>query len=244
MIIVDNVSKVFQIPHERTKTVFHKMLSFSDKQYLYEELYALKEVSLRVNPGEFLGIIGKNGSGKTTLLRIIAGIYLPTSGSVTVNEEVTPLLELGLGFDNDFSCRENVYVYGALLGYSRKQMNRKLDEILAFAELEKFSDTKLENLSSGMRMRLAFAIAIQSVSPVILLDEVLAVGDKAFAEKCRDVIARFKKEGRTVVFVSHDMNSIKQYCNRVLVMNQGEIIDQGDPTRMIALYEESVLQAA
>lgn len=244
MIILDNVSKVFHIPHEKTKTLFHKILSFSNAAYTYEELYAVKNVSLEVKPGEFLGIIGKNGSGKSTLLRIIAGIYQPTEGTVKVNEEITPLLELGLGFDNDFSCKDNIYVYGALLGYSRKQMNAMVGDILSFAELEKFADTKLENLSSGMRMRLAFSIAIQSVTPVILLDEVLAVGDKVFANKCRDIITQFKKEGRTIVFVSHQAADITAYCDRVAVMHRGELVAVGEPNAMIDLYEKSVLQAA
>jgi ABC-type polysaccharide/polyol phosphate transport system ATPase subunit len=244
MIQLENVSKVFEIPHEKTKTLFHKMLSFSNRGYTYEEFYAVKNVSLNVKEGEFLGIIGKNGSGKSTLLRLIAGIYRPSSGTVRVNEEITPLLELGLGFDNDFSCKDNIYVYGALLGYSRKQMNVMVDDILGFAELEKFADTKLENLSSGMRTRLAFSIAIQSVTPVILLDEVLAVGDLVFKKKCETVISSFKREGKTILFVSHQPDSIRKYCDRVAVMNNGELIGLGRPEPMIELYEKTILKAA
>ena len=244
MIRLENVSKVFQIPHEKTKTLFHKMLSFSNATYSYEELYAVKNVSLDIKPGEFLGILGKNGSGKSTLLRLIAGIYRPTEGTVRVNEEITPLLELGLGFDNDFSCRDNIYVYGALLGYSRKQMNAMVDEILSFAELEKFVDTKLENLSSGMRTRLAFAIAIQSVTPVILLDEVLAVGDLVFKKKCEEVISAFKAEGKTILFVSHQLDSVRKYCDRAAVMNRGEMVGVGAPEAMIELYQKSILSVA
>jgi len=243
MIHLENVSKVFQIPHEKTKTLFHKMLSFSNAAYTYEELYAVKNVSLDVKPGEFLGIIGKNGSGKSTLLRIIAGIYQPTEGTVIVDEEITPLLELGLGFDNDFSCKDNIYVYGALLGYSRKQMNAMVGDILSFAELEKFADTKLENLSSGMRMRLAFSIAIQSVTPVILLDEVFAVGDLPFKEKCKKVIENFKDEKRTILYVSHDRGSVLHLCDRVCVMHKGELVAVGAPKEMVELYEEKILKA-
>jgi ABC-type polysaccharide/polyol phosphate transport system ATPase subunit len=235
---------VFEIPHEKTKTLFHKLLSFSNRGYTYEELFAVKDVSLNVKPGEFLGIIGKNGSGKSTLLRLIAGIYRPSKGTVRVNEEITPLLELGLGFDNDFSCKDNIYVYGALLGYSRKRMNAMVDGILAFAELEKFADTKLENLSSGMRTRLAFSIAIQSVTPVILLDEVLAVGDLVFKKKCETVITSFKREGKTILFVSHQPDSIRKYCDRVAVMDKGELIGVGHPEAMIELYEKTILKAA
>lgn len=243
MIRVENVSKVFQIPHEKTKTLFHKVLSFSNAAYSYEELYAVKNVTLEIKPGEFFGIIGKNGSGKSTLLRLIAGIYRPTAGNVQVNEEITPLLELGLGFDNDFSCRDNIYVYGALLGYSRRRMNAMVEEILSFAELEKFADTKLDNLSSGMRTRLAFAIAIQSVTPVILLDEVLAVGDLVFKKKCEDVITSFKQEGKTILFVSHALDSIRKYCDRAAVMNRGELVGVGEPAAMTELYEKTILKA-
>ncbi|MDI6765235.1 MAG: ATP-binding cassette domain-containing protein [Bacteroidota bacterium] len=243
MIILENVSKVFRIPHERTKTLYHKLLSFTKAGYSYEDLYALKNINIHVKSGEFLGIIGRNGSGKSTLLRIIAGVYRPTGGKVIVNEEISPLLELGLGFDNSFSCRDNIYVYGALLGYSRKQMSVKVDEILAFAELERFADAKLDTLSSGMRVRLAFSIAIQSVAPVILVDEVLAVGDKVFAEKCRNVFRALQKEGRTIVFVSHDTTSIKEFCNRVIVIHQGEIVGDGEPTEMVEFYNKRVLPA-
>ncbi len=242
MIILEDVSKVFRIPHERTKTLYHKLLSLTKRGYTYEDLYALKNINLRVEPGEFLGIIGSNGSGKSTLLRIIAGVYRPTNGDVRVNEDISPLLELGLGFDPSFSALENIYVYGALLGYSRWQMARKVVEILAFSELERFADAKLETLSSGMRARLAFAIAIQSVSPVILVDEILAVGDRMFAEKCRNVFRRFKQEGRTIVFVSHDMNAIREFCDRVVIINQGQIIGIGKPEEMVEIYIKKVLR--
>ncbi|HTK81401.1 MAG TPA: ABC transporter ATP-binding protein [Bacteroidota bacterium] len=244
MIRLESVSKIFQIPHVKTKTLFHKLLSFSNRGYTYEELYAVRNVSLEVKPGEFLGIIGKNGSGKSTLLRLIAGIYQPSKGTVRVNEEITPLLELGLGFDDDFSCKDNIYVYGALLGYSRKQMSAMVEEILSFAELEKFADTKIENLSSGMRMRLAFAIAIQSVTPVILFDEVLAVGDLVFKKKCEDIITQFKAEGKTILFVSHTFDSIRQYCDRVAVMDKGSLVGIGSVEQMIELYEQTILTAA
>jgi ABC-type polysaccharide/polyol phosphate transport system ATPase subunit len=241
MITVENVSKVFRIPHETTKTLFHKILSFSSRGYAFEELYALKDVSLSIPEGEFTGIIGKNGSGKTTLLRIIANIYEPTSGSVRVNEEISPLMELGLGFDDSFSCRDNIYVYGALLGFTRKEMGAKVDQILDFAELERFADTRLDQLSSGMRVRLAFAIAIQSVAPIVLVDEVLAVGDMVFAEKCRNVFRDLKRQGRTIVLVSHNMAAIREFCDRVIVINDGMIFGTGDPEEMINLYGQKIL---
>jgi len=243
MIILENISKVFQIPHEKTKTLFHKLRSFSNRGYTYETLHALKNISLRVNPGEFVGFIGKNGSGKTTLLRVIARIYRPSSGKVIVNEEISPLMELGLGFDDNFSSRDNIFVYGALLGLSRAEMSGYIDEILSFAELEKFADTRLDKLSSGMRVRLAFSIAIRSSAPIILVDEVLAVGDKIFAAKCRDVFRRFKKEGRTIVLVSHSMSDIQEYCDRVFVLDHGEIVGEGKPTEMIPFYNTKILQS-
>lgn len=241
MIILENVSKLFRIPHETTKTLFHKIISITKQAYTYEDLYAVRDVSLRVREGEFLGIIGRNGSGKSTLLRIMARIYEPSSGTVRVNQEISPLLELGLGFDNTFSCRDNIYVYGALLGFSRKQMQKRVEEILNFAELERFMDAKLDTLSSGMRTRLAFAIAVQSFAPIVLVDEVLAVGDKVFKEKCHAVFHRLKAEGRTVVFVSHDPAAIKEYCTRVVVMNDGALLRSGDPNEMIQYYHEKVL---
>jgi len=241
MIILENVSKVFRIPHERTKTLYHKLFSLTKGGYIYEELYALRNINLSVKQGEFLGIIGKNGSGKSTLLRIIAGVYQPTSGVLKVNEEISPLLELGLGFDNSFSCRDNIYVYGALLGYSRKDMNGMVDKILSFAEIERFADAKLETLSSGMRARLAFAIAIQSVAPILIADEVLAVGDNVFKEKCRNIFRRFKEEGRTILLVSHDMGSIKEFCDRTVVINKGELIGEGKPEEMIEFYNKKVI---
>lgn len=239
MIILENVSKVFRIPHERTRTLFHKLASFSKRGYTYEDLYAVQNVSMRVKEGEFLGIIGRNGSGKSTLLRLIAGIYRPSKGRVQVNEDISPLLELGLGFDQNFSCRDNIYVYGALLGFSRSQMTARMEEVLSFAELERFADAKLDTLSSGMRARLAFAIAIQSVAPIALVDEILAVGDKVFAEKCRVIFQKFKEQGRTIVLVSHDLSAVKNYCSRVMVLQNGELVNEGDPAEMIAYYLNS-----
>ncbi len=242
MIRIENVSKIFKIPHESTKTLFHKILAFTNRGYTYEELYALHDITLSVAPGEFIGIIGKNGSGKSTLLRIIAGIYEPTSGNVAVNEEISPLMELGLGFDDNFSCRDNIFVYGALLGFTRPQMARRVDEVLAFAELEKFVDTPLAKLSSGMRVRLAFSIAIQSVAPIILVDEVLAVGDSVFSEKCTKVFKRFKEEGRTIILVTHNMSAVREFCDRVLILDHGTLVKEGPPGDMVAYYIGNMLK--
>lgn len=236
MIHVRNLSKVFRIPHAKKKTLYHNIISVATRRYDYEEYYALKDVNLNVAPGEFVGIIGSNGSGKSTLLKILSRIYQPTTGEVNIKDEVFPLLELGVGFQPDFSVRDNIILYGALLGFSRQQMNKKLESILQFSELERFADARLERLSTGMQMRLGFAIAIQSVAPIMLVDEVLAVGDKAFIDKCLNVFAEFKRSGVTVIFVSHDLGIVRQLCNRVIVLSHGKIINEGEPGPMIEFY--------
>lgn len=242
MIEVVGVSKVFRIPHERTKTLFHKITSVFGPKYNYEEFYAVKDVSIKVNEGEFVGIIGKNGSGKTTLLRLIAKILEPTKGKINVRGEIAPFLEIGLGFQFDFTVRENIFINGALLGFSRKELKKRFNDIIEFAELEKFVDVKLDKLSAGMQVRLAFSIAVQSEAPILIVDEVLAVGDLIFQQKCKDVFWNYKKQGKTVLFVSHDMNLIKEYCDRVLIMNNGSIIQEGLPEHIIAHYQENVLK--
>jgi ABC-type polysaccharide/polyol phosphate transport system ATPase subunit len=226
MISIRNVSKVFRIPHQVTKTLYHRLTSILTNAYEYEEFYALRDVSLDVQEGEFLGIMGPNGSGKTTLLRIIAGVYRPTAGICLVRGEVAPLLELGLGFQPRLTCRDNVFIYGALLGLPRDEMRMRYSEIMRFAELERFSDAPLDHLSSGMKMRLAFSVAIRSSAPILLVDEVLAVGDAIFQEKCREVFGRFKKEGRTVLLVSHDSAVVEGFCDRAVSLEGGVLIEQ------------------
>jgi ABC-type polysaccharide/polyol phosphate transport system ATPase subunit len=237
MIRVEHLSKVFRVPHARKKTLYHNVLSLFSKSYSYEEFFALGDVSFDVREGEFFGIIGPNGSGKSTLLKILSGIYLPTSGHVKLQDEVFPLLELGVGFQPNFSVRENVYLYGALLGFNRKMMGKKLDEILDFAELERFADARLEDLSTGMKMRLGFSIAIQSVAPIMIVDEVLAVGDKAFGAKCRAIFSDFKKNGVTVIFVSHMLSDIEEYCDRAMILAGGRMVKQGSAKEMVDFYK-------
>lgn len=224
MISVQKVSKIFRIPHRVSRTLYHRLTGGLTGGYDYEEFYALRDISLNVRKGEFLGIMGPNGSGKTTLLRIIAGVYRPTSGSCVVNGEVSPLLELGLGFQPRLTCRDNIFIYGALLGFPREEMKKRYEGILKFAELERFADAPLEHLSSGMKVRLAFSIAIQSEAPILLVDEVLAVGDAIFQQKCREVFRAYKHDGRTVVLVSHDMATVKEYCDRMVGLEQGSMI--------------------
>lgn len=241
MVTVENVTKIFQIPHERTKTLFHKLTNIFSSAYNYEKFFALNDVTFQIEKSEFIGIIGRNGSGKTTLLRIIAGIYQPTSGTITINEDITPFLEIGVGFQGDFTVRENIYINGALLGFSRKEIGRRFNSIIEFAELEKFTDIKLSKLSAGMQVRLAFAIAIQSDAPILIVDEVIAVGDTNFQRKCRDIFWRYKKQGKTVIFVSHDLESVKEYCDRVIVLHEGKLMNYGNPEEMIKYYKEQIL---
>lgn len=242
MIEVDDVSKIFRIPHERTKTLFHTLTNIIVPKYSFEEFYAVKSVSTRVNEGEFVGIIGKNGSGKTTLLRLISKILEPTKGKIIVKGDIAPFLEIGLGFQIDFTVRENIFINGALLGFSRKELKRRFYNIIEFAGLEKFVDTKLNKLSAGMQVRLAFSIAIQSEAPILIVDEVLAVGDLIFQQKCKEVFWNYKKQGKTILFVSHDLNLIKEYCDRVIIMNEGSIVKDGPPENIINYYQENVLR--
>lgn len=241
MIELENISKIFKIPHEKKQTLFHQLTRLFSSSIQYEEFYALRDVCLSIKSGEFVGIIGKNGSGKTTLLRVIAGIYKPSKGSLKIGGAVTPFIEIGVGFHWDFSCRENIYIYGALLGFSRRELDKKFDEIINFAELYKFVDTKLHHLSAGMQVRLAFAITIQSEAPILLVDEVLAVGDENFQKKCRDIFWKYKQEGRTVVYVSHDLNSIMEFCDRVVLLQNGGIVNEGMPDKVIKYYREFIL---
>ncbi|MDP2208919.1 MAG: ABC transporter ATP-binding protein [Bacteroidota bacterium] len=241
MVTVENVTKVFQIPHERTKTLYHKLTNLFHSSYSYEKFFALQDVSFNVKKNEFLGIIGRNGSGKTTLLRIIAGIYQPTSGNIFVKEEITPFLEIGVGFQGDFTVRENIYINGALLGFSRKEIEKRFNNIIEFAELENFKDIKLNKLSAGMQVRLAFTIAIQSHAPILIVDEVMAVGDTIFQKKCRELFWEYKKQGRTVIFVSHDLGSVKEYCDRVIVLHKGQVVKDGNTEDIIKYYKEQIL---
>lgn len=227
MISIQNLTKSFKIPHQVTRTLFHKLTSSLYSSYEYEELFALKDISFDVKKGEFLGIMGRNGSGKTTLLRVIAGVYRPTSGMCRVEADVAPLLELGLGFQSRLTCRDNIFIYGALLGFTRREIESRYTDILQFAELSNFADMPLDHLSSGMKVRLAFSIAIQSPAPIFLVDEVLAVGDAFFQQKCKEVFRTFKRQGRTVLFVSHDLGAVKEFCDNVVIIQEGKIVHEG-----------------
>lgn len=234
-IAVKNVNKEFIIPHERRTTIFENIRgAFSPSTY--EKFVALQDVSFTVNRGESIGIIGDNGSGKSTLLKIISRILRPTRGSVEVNGKITPFLELGVGFQPDLTARENIELYSTIMGLSDKEISKNMDSVLAFAGLEKFRDTKLKNFSSGMQVRLAFATAIQRVPDILLVDEVLAVGDMEFQQKCMDVFNQYKEQGVTLMFVSHDLSSVRKFCDKTILMIDGKMAAFGATGDVIDRY--------
>ena len=232
---VEHIWKTFQIPHERRTTIFENLVGMMRPNH-YETFTVLKDVSFEVEDGECVGIIGDNGSGKSTLLKIIANILRPSSGIVKVEGKMTPFLELGVGFQPDLTVKENIGVYATVMGLSRKEIKDRTDDVIDFAGLKKFEDTKLKNLSSGMQVRLAFSTAIQTDPDVLLVDEVLAVGDMEFQQKCFDVFNRYKKEGVTILFVSHDLGAVRKYCDRTLLLNNGEFVSYGGTNEVIDKY--------
>jgi ABC-2 type transport system ATP-binding protein len=233
---VDKVSKAFRLPHEKQASVKSLFVTMFHGKRTYERQQVLKDISFDIKSGEFFGIVGRNGSGKSTILKLLAGVYTPDSGYIQINGKLTPFIELGVGFNPELTGRENVYLNGALLGFNRKEMDAMYDEIVAFAELEKFMDQKLKNYSSGMQVRLAFSIAIRARSDILLLDEVLAVGDALFQKKCYDYFKQLKKDKKTVIFVSHDTNALLEYCDRCILLEKGEIVEQGRTEKVINEY--------
>ena len=238
VIKVESVSKFFKLPHEKTNSVKGAVINFYRHNKTYEKQLALKDISFNVKKGEFFGIVGRNGSGKSTLLKLLAGIYSPSKGSVSVSGKLTPFIELGVGFSPELSGRDNVFLNGALLGFNRLEMESMYKEIVEFAELEKFMDQKLKNYSSGMQVRLAFSIAIRANSSILVLDEVLAVGDASFQRKCYDYFMSLKKNNRTVVLVTHDMGAVRQYCDRAIMIEDGVIQEEGSPEDIAQAYQK------
>jgi ABC-2 type transport system ATP-binding protein len=230
-IVVKNLHKEFVLPHQKI-TSLKEAIVHPFSRRTKERQKVLDGISFEIKKGEFFGIVGRNGSGKSTLLKILAGVYAPTSGDAHVNGKLTPFIELGVGFNPDLSGRDNVFLNGALLGFSRKEMESMYDEIVEFAELERFMDQKLKNYSSGMQVRLAFSIAIRANNDILLIDEVLAVGDANFQLKCFSYFHRLKEDGKTVIFVSHDMNTVKRFCNRAILIENGKLILDGTPAEV------------
>jgi len=239
MITIENVSKVFRLPHQKKMTLRQRFVSIFQKN-TYEAFYALRDVNLHIGRGEFVGVIGKNGSGKSTLLKLIANIYSPASGVITVNGNLAPFLELGIGFQGELTVKDNIFLYGALLGMSKQEIEDKYGWIIDFSGLERFVDAKLKNLSSGMQVRLGFSITVSVESPILLVDEVLAVGDIDFQQKCYDTFESFKKNGRTILFVSHDLNAVEKFCDRVVLLQDGQITKQGCCCDVLAAYRATV----
>lgn len=245
MISVNHLSKKFKLPHQKSLTVFDRLAAFMKRQpHLYEEFFALQDVNFRVEKGEALGIIGPNGSGKSTLLKIIAGVLSPDRGCVSVRGKVAPFLELGAGFEPELSARENIYLYGAIMGIPRKEIDRRYWDILDFAELRRFEFMKLRNFSSGMYARLAFSIAIQTSPDIFLLDEVLAVGDETFQKKCMEKIEEIRQSGKTILFVSHSLGEVKKLCRNCILLYNGQIAKIGPSDEVIEIYLRDMERAS
>ena len=241
-LVVKDLYKSFRLPHEQHLSLKNKLVGMLKGQRGYETQHVLKDISFEIEKGEFFGIVGRNGSGKSTLLKLIAGVYTPDKGEVRLNGSLTPFIELGVGFNPELTGRENVFLNGALMGFSRSEMQAMYDEIVEFAELEKFMDQKLKNYSSGMQVRLAFSIAIRAESDILLLDEVLAVGDASFQQKCFDYFADLKKGHKTVILVTHSMPMVERFCNRALLLENGVIVECGKSSKIASRYEDMFLE--
>ena len=234
---VEHVAKSFKLPTEQASGLKQAFLNWTKGIKGYTEQKVLKDISFEVHQGDFFGIVGRNGSGKSTLLKIISGIYVPEKGKVTVNGKLVPFIELGVGFNPELTGRENVYLNGALLGFSHDEIDAMYDDIVEFAELEDFMDQKLKNYSSGMQVRLAFSVAIKAQGDILVLDEVLAVGDEAFQRKCDNFFAQIKKDPtKTVILVTHSMDSVKKYCDKAILIKDGEIIVNGNKNDVADRY--------
>ena len=242
-VAVDRVSKTFQIPHERVSTLKERALH-PFKRAGYERFDALDDVSFAVERGEFFGIVGRNGSGKSTLLKCMAGIYRTDAGAIYVNGRVSTFIELGVGFNPDLAARDNVLLNGVMLGLSPSEARARYDRVIEFAELREFEELKLKNYSSGMQVRLAFSVMVQVNADILLIDEVLAVGDVSFQQKCFDVFNRLRDEGKTILFVTHDMSAVRRFCHRAALIDRGRVIRIGEPAEVAASYVDVSFGAA
>jgi len=235
-ISVKNVSKDFVLPHEKVSSVKGIFTSFGKRDKSAEVQHALKDINFEIKKGEFFGIVGRNGSGKSTLLKILAGIYQPTKGMVKTQGKLVPFIELGVGFNAELTGKENVYLNGAMLGFSEKQVKAMYKDIVEFAELERFMDQKLKNYSSGMQVRLAFSLATRAEADILLVDEVLAVGDADFQRKCFAYFRQLKKNKKTVIFVTHDMSAVREYCDRAVMIESSEVFHSGSADDIATEY--------
>ena len=234
---VNHVSKSFKLPTEQSSGIKQAFINWTKGIKGYKMQHVLRDISFEVERGDFLGIVGRNGSGKSTLLKLISGIYKPNKGDITVNGSLVPFIELGVGFNPELTGRENVYLNGAMLGFSTKQIDAMYDDIVEFAELGDFMDQKLKNYSSGMQVRLAFSVAIKAQGDILVLDEVLAVGDEAFQRKCANFFEKVKDDpSKTVILVTHDMSAVRRYCSKAIMIDGGKIVDSGDPDDVADSY--------
>ena len=238
MVSVDNVGIRFNLAKERVDSLKEYFLKFSKGTLHFEEFWALDGVSLDIEKGDFYGLVGINGSGKSTLLKSIAGVFKPTRGKITVNGTIAPLIELGAGFDMDLTARENIFLNGAVLGFSKDHMMEKFDDIVEFSELQDFLDVPLKNYSSGMVARIAFAIATATKPDILIADEILAVGDYAFQEKCEKRMQELLDAGTTVIFVSHSIDQVKRMCNKATWIEKGKVIMSGDAQTVCDAYSQ------
>ncbi len=237
---VDHVSMLFNMSSEKVDNIKEYFVRLLTRKLNYDEFWALRDISFKIEKGDRLGVMGFNGAGKSTLLKVVAGVLKPTMGTVKVKGVVAPMLELGAGFDMNYTGKENIFLYGATMGYSRKFLEKKYDEIVEFSELGKFINTPMKNYSSGMRARLGFAIATAVKPDVLILDEVLSVGDAAFKEKSEQRILDLMEDGVTVLYVSHSTDRVRKLCNKAIILTKGQLVASGDADTICNIYTEMV----
>ncbi|MBQ7580173.1 MAG: ABC transporter ATP-binding protein [Clostridia bacterium] len=240
VVSVENVSILFNLNKEKVDNLKEYVIKILKRQINFTEFWALRDISFTVNKGERLGVLGFNGAGKSTLLKTVAGVLKPTKGSVHVEGIIAPMIELGAGFDSNYTGKENIFLYGATMGYSRKYIEERYDEIVAFSELEKFIDVPIKNYSSGMRARLGFSIATAVEPEVLILDEVLSVGDAKFRNKSEKKIVDMFEKGITVLFVSHNTDQVRRICDKAIILDKGKIIANGEVNEVCDIYDDLV----
>ena len=239
---VKNISKKFEITHQKRDTLKENFIGFMKKgKNKREVVWALEDITFDVEKGECIGIVGENAAGKTTLLKIIGKVMRPTGGEVIVRGKIAPLLTLGIGFEQELTAKENVYLYGSIMGLSQKQIDEKYEKIVRFSELDHFMNIKLKTFSSGMYVRLGFATAINVDADILIVDEVLSVGDGAFQKKCLNKFEEFKRQGKTILYVSHSLDTIKKYCDNVIFLHQGRLKASGETKKIVELYERHLI---
>ena len=239
-IVLSHVGMKFNLSKEKVDSLKDYLIKSLRKEMQYNEFWALKDVSFSINKGDRVGILGLNGAGKSTLLKVIAGVFKPTEGTVEKHGKIAPLLELGAGFDSQYTGRENIFLYGAMLGYSKKFLESKFDEIVEFSELKEFIDVPIKNYSSGMKARLGFSIATLVSPDILILDEVLSVGDAKFRKKSEKKVLSMFDKGVTVLFVSHSLEQVQRLCNKAMILEKGKLIAYGDIDEISAKYTEMI----